>query len=207
MAETRPTPKAITSSKADAGKDLNVIPQFAYRTSRLFSGTITVTTLTLILTMATPSSAQVAPADRLCDNSFEDCRATVLEMIRQETAGIDVSSWFMTDWEVLGRDHQAVEGWRPRAYLARPPRQPGLCRGSVHPRVVHQRRNPDSAQGHGRHQPLEDDALQRAARRPLQRSQLLERLRTRHRKPAANISSMSTRQSISLPTRQSSRRS
>jgi hypothetical protein len=40
----------------------------------------------------------VAPAERLCDNSFEDCRATILQMIRTETAGIDVSFWFMTDW-------------------------------------------------------------------------------------------------------------
>ena len=56
------------------------------------------TTLTLILTSATPSPAQVAPADRLCDNAFEDCRATILEMIRNEKAGIDVWYWFMTDW-------------------------------------------------------------------------------------------------------------
>ncbi len=57
-----------------------------------------VVTLMLTLTLAAPSAAQVAPADRLCDNSFEDCRATILQMIRNETAGIDVSYWFMTDW-------------------------------------------------------------------------------------------------------------
>jgi hypothetical protein len=42
--------------------------------------------------------AQAARAqERLCDNSFEDCRATILQMIRNETVGIDVSFWFMDD--------------------------------------------------------------------------------------------------------------
>ena len=73
-------------------------PQCGYRTHRLLRCTLPLTALALTLTFATPSSAQVAPADRLCDNAFEDCRATILEMIRNETAGIDVSYWFMTDW-------------------------------------------------------------------------------------------------------------
>jgi phosphatidylserine/phosphatidylglycerophosphate/cardiolipin synthase-like enzyme len=33
----------------------------------------------------------------LCDNSFQDCRAPILQLISKETAGIDVSFWFMTD--------------------------------------------------------------------------------------------------------------
>ena len=65
-------------------------PLFVSRIHRRLLCTIPVTTLTLILALATPSAAQVAPADRLCDNSFEDCRATILQMIRNETAGIDV---------------------------------------------------------------------------------------------------------------------
>jgi phosphatidylserine/phosphatidylglycerophosphate/cardiolipin synthase-like enzyme len=75
-----------------------VLPPLAHRSQRLLRCIIPLTTLALTLTFATPSSAQVAPADRLCDNAFEDCRATILEMIRNETAGIDVSYWFMTDW-------------------------------------------------------------------------------------------------------------
>ena len=75
-----------------------MLPQLGSRIHRLLSWLIPVTTLTLTLTLATPAAAQVAPADRLCDNSFEDCRATILQMIRNETAGIDVSYWFMTDW-------------------------------------------------------------------------------------------------------------
>jgi PLD-like domain len=35
--------------------------------------------------------------ERLCDNSFEDCRTPILNMIRAETSGIDVSFWFMDD--------------------------------------------------------------------------------------------------------------
>jgi phosphatidylserine/phosphatidylglycerophosphate/cardiolipin synthase-like enzyme len=45
------------------------------------------------LALSAPSAAQ----ERLCDNSYEDCRATILSLIRAETGGIDVSFWFMTD--------------------------------------------------------------------------------------------------------------
>lgn len=79
-------------------RTLDVAPQIGCRTHRLLRCTIALATLALTLMCATPSAAQVAPADRLCDNSFEDCRATILQMIRNETAGIDVSYWFMTDW-------------------------------------------------------------------------------------------------------------
>ena len=77
-----------------------MFPQFDPRSSRLFTRLIPITAFvtTLTLAMATTSSAQVAPAERLCDNAFEDCRATILDMIRNEKAGIDVSYWFMTDW-------------------------------------------------------------------------------------------------------------
>jgi hypothetical protein len=33
----------------------------------------------------------------LCDIAFRDCRSDVLTLIRQETIGIDLSFWFMTD--------------------------------------------------------------------------------------------------------------
>jgi phosphatidylserine/phosphatidylglycerophosphate/cardiolipin synthase-like enzyme len=74
-----------------------VLPRLGSHTHKLLSRIIPVATLTLTLTLAAPAAAQVAP-DRLCDNAFEDCRATILQMIRNETAGIDVSYWFMTDW-------------------------------------------------------------------------------------------------------------
>jgi PLD-like domain/Fibronectin type III domain len=42
--------------------------------------------------------APVAQAqERLCDTAYEDCRATILDMLRAETVGIDVSIWFMDD--------------------------------------------------------------------------------------------------------------
>src|SRR4029078_3605093 len=34
---------------------------------------------------------------RLCDTQFEDCRAPILDLIRNETVGIDVGFWFMED--------------------------------------------------------------------------------------------------------------
>ena len=36
-------------------------------------------------------------AERLCDASFEDCRAPLVQLIRNENAGIDVAFWFMQD--------------------------------------------------------------------------------------------------------------
>ena len=47
----------------------------------------------LALALAPAAAAQ----ERLCDNSFEDCRALILSMIRAENVGLDVSLWFMTD--------------------------------------------------------------------------------------------------------------
>ena len=153
-----------------------MLPQFGYRTQRLLSWTIPVTALTLILTFATPSSAQVAPADRLCDNAFEDCRATILQMIRNETAGIDVSYWFMTDWRYSGEIIKRWQAGVPVRILLDLRADPGYPAGVLHPAIVHQRRDTDPPEGHDRHQSLEDDAVQGAERRPLQRRELRERL-------------------------------
>jgi phosphatidylserine/phosphatidylglycerophosphate/cardiolipin synthase-like enzyme len=38
-----------------------------------------------------------APGECLCDNSYQDCRSPILQLINKETVGIDVSFWFMTD--------------------------------------------------------------------------------------------------------------
>ena len=46
-----------------------------------------------VLTFPLGSAAQ----ERLCDTQFEDCRAPLLELIRNETRGIDVAFWFMED--------------------------------------------------------------------------------------------------------------
>jgi len=48
----------------------------------------------LFLMRGIPAHAQ----ERLCDNSYEDCRAPLIQLIRNEKVGIDVSYWFMTDW-------------------------------------------------------------------------------------------------------------
>ena len=39
----------------------------------------------------------LAAQERLCDTQFEDCRAPLLDLIRNETRGIDVAFWFMED--------------------------------------------------------------------------------------------------------------
>ena len=61
--------------------------------------------LLLFLMMASSATAQ----ERLCDNSFEDCRATIIQMIRAETVGLDVSFWFMTDTRYSS---EIISRWR-----------------------------------------------------------------------------------------------
>jgi hypothetical protein len=41
-----------------------------------------------------------ATADVLCDPSFQDCRATLLALVRNETERLDVAMWFMEDQEL-----------------------------------------------------------------------------------------------------------
>jgi hypothetical protein len=38
--------------------------------------------------------------ERLCDVSFEDCRAPLLNLIRNENVGIDIAFWFMDDSQI-----------------------------------------------------------------------------------------------------------
>jgi hypothetical protein len=49
--------------------------------------------LAVLFALAPRADAQ----ERLCDNAYEDCRDAVLDMLRAETVGIDVSIWFMDD--------------------------------------------------------------------------------------------------------------
>jgi hypothetical protein len=48
----------------------------------------------LLVALAT---AGPASAERLCDPAYEDCRAPLLELIRNERVAIDVAFWFMQD--------------------------------------------------------------------------------------------------------------
>ena len=47
----------------------------------------------LLFATAAPGQAQ----DRLCDPGDENCRAILINYIRNETVGIDVAFWFMED--------------------------------------------------------------------------------------------------------------
>jgi Carbohydrate binding module (family 6)/PLD-like domain len=56
------------------------------------------------------AAAQTVPGEWLCDTQFEDCREPLLNLIRQETQGIDVAFWFMEDARFaneLVKRHQA----------------------------------------------------------------------------------------------------
>src|SRR4051794_8698397 len=55
-------------------------------------------TTALSLTAVPPAHAQrLASQERLCDPTFEDCRADLLTYIQQETDRIDVAFWMMSD--------------------------------------------------------------------------------------------------------------
>ena len=55
--------------------------------------------------MATSAAGQ----ESLCDSSFQNCRTTIINMIKAETAGIDVSFWFMTD---TGYSQEIIKRWQ-----------------------------------------------------------------------------------------------
>src|SRR5687767_9819234 len=55
--------------------------------------------LILPLLFAQPSVAQ----ERLCDTSFEDCRAPLWQLIDAETVGLDVSFWYMSDASIAAK--------------------------------------------------------------------------------------------------------
>ena len=62
----------------------------------------------LAVSLAVPT--RLAAQERLCDTQFEDCREPLLDLIRNETVGIDVAFWFMEDSRYvaeLARRHAA----------------------------------------------------------------------------------------------------
>lgn len=54
---------------------------------------VILTVVAISISMSSRASAQ----ERLCDNSYEDCRTPIIQLIRSENVGLDVSFWFMTD--------------------------------------------------------------------------------------------------------------
>ena len=56
--------------------------------------------LTLSLTLTLCPRAQAQVVDTMCDPSFQDCRATLLNYVRRETSSIDLAMWFMEDQEL-----------------------------------------------------------------------------------------------------------
>jgi phosphatidylserine/phosphatidylglycerophosphate/cardiolipin synthase-like enzyme len=67
--------------------------RLAIRCRMARSTCVLLSTAFLVATVA-PASAQY---DRLCDSAHENCRTPLLELIRNETVGIDVGFWFMED--------------------------------------------------------------------------------------------------------------
>src|SRR5439155_136672 len=70
---------------------LNVAVKTAALRPRLL---LTPAALVLALLVA---PARARAAERLCDSSFQDCRTSLINLIRTENVGIDVGFWFMED--------------------------------------------------------------------------------------------------------------
>lgn len=54
---------------------------------------------------AAPACAQ----EWICDASFENCRTPLINLIRQETVGLDVAFWFMEDGRISA---EIVKRWQ-----------------------------------------------------------------------------------------------
>jgi regulation of enolase protein 1 (concanavalin A-like superfamily) len=66
--------------------------------------------LLALVVSARPVSAQTLPSqERLCDPTFEDCRADILKYIQQETVEIDMGFWMMTDARY---SNELVKAWQ-----------------------------------------------------------------------------------------------
>jgi hypothetical protein len=69
-----------------------------------------VLTFASLVILASPLGA--AAQERLCDGQFEDCRAPLIDLIRNEQIGIDVAFWFMEDaryvTELINRHNAGV---------------------------------------------------------------------------------------------------
>ena len=84
-------------------------------------------------------------AERLCDPAYEDCRALLLNYIRNETVGIDVAFWFMEDTRYTDGAHQPLEGAGvPVRVIVDPRANPTYPRNADEHRRLRQRRHPDA---------------------------------------------------------------
>jgi hypothetical protein len=67
---------------------------------------------TMLLLGSSVVAAAQTPPERLCDTEYEDCRAPIFDLIRNEQVGIDVEFWFMEDaryvQELLNRHNAGV---------------------------------------------------------------------------------------------------
>ena len=60
-------------------------------------------------TSASAQTTTLPPQERLCDPTFEDCRADILKYIQQETVEIDMGFWMMTDARY---SNELVKAWQ-----------------------------------------------------------------------------------------------
>ena len=57
----------------------------------------------------TATAQTLPPQEKLCDPTFQDCRADILQYIRQETVAIDMAFWMMTDARYA---NELVRAWQ-----------------------------------------------------------------------------------------------
>ena len=64
--------------------------------------------LPLLLVLPSKTARAQSLIDTMCDPSFQDCRATLLNYIRTETQSIDIAMWFMEDQEMADANRRAI---------------------------------------------------------------------------------------------------
>lgn len=91
----------VIRSRSRSGAVMPVGSRWGSRAQELrpgFTMTRPLQAFTLVVTLVLLGSPRGAEAqERLCDTQFEDCRAPLIDLIRNEREGIDVAFWFMED--------------------------------------------------------------------------------------------------------------
>src|ERR671918_2036960 len=69
--------------------------------------------VTFAILLSLGSASPAAAQEFLCDTQFQDCRAPILQLIRNEQVRIDVAFWFMSDsryaTELINRHRAGVD--------------------------------------------------------------------------------------------------
>ena len=110
--------------------------------------------------------------DTMCDPSYQDCRATLLNYIRTETQSIDIAMWFMEDQELADAIVERFQAGVSVRAMVDPAAQHRDADERDDAGEVPERRHPDAPEDGRRDPALEVHDLQRSERDAVERRQL-----------------------------------